>query len=103
MQQALEYSDSLDLPLVFSSNGDAFLVHDKSVTAGEKERELSLNAFPSPAGLWQRYCAIRGIDADAERIVTQDYYTDPGGKQPHYYQVAAVNRTVEAIAKGQHR
>src|SRR5262249_28873335 len=103
MQQALGYSDSLDLPFVFSSNGDGFVFHDKTVSSGEREKELSLEAFPKPSDLWQRYCAWKGITLEAEKVVAQDYYVDPRGKQPHYYQVAAVNRTVEAIARDQHR
>jgi type I restriction enzyme R subunit len=94
MQQALDYSDSLDLPFVFSTNGDAFVFHDKTVTAGEKERQLALDAFPSPAELWRGYCVGRGINSEAEKIVTQEYYTDTSGKQPHYYQAAAVNAVV---------
>jgi type I restriction enzyme R subunit len=103
MQQALGYSDSLDLPFVFSSNGDGFVFHDKTVTSGERERELSLDTFPSPTELWQRYCAWKGIKPEAEKIVDQGFYVDASGKQPRYYQVAAVNRTIEAIARGQHR
>src|SRR5262249_34672431 len=100
---ALGYADSLDLPFVFSSNGDGFVFHDKTVTSGERERELSLGTFPSPAELWQRFCEWKGIKPDAEKIVDQDYYVDASGKQPRYYQLAAINRTIEAIARGQHR
>ena len=103
IQQGLGYADSLDLPFVFSSNGDGFVFHDKTVTAGEREQELSLDAFPSPAELWQRYCAYKGIPPEAEKIIGQDYYVDASNKVPRYYQVAAVNRTIEAIARGQHR
>jgi type I restriction enzyme R subunit len=103
MQQALDYSDSLDIPFVFSSNGDAFVFHDKTATSGDKEKSLTLDAFPTPEELWQRYCAWKGIGGEAEKVVAQDYYIDPSGKQPRYYQVAAVNRTVEAVARGQHR
>jgi type I restriction enzyme R subunit len=103
MQQALGYSDSLDLPFVFSSNGDAFVFHDKTVSSGEREKELALDAFPSPAELWRRYCEWKGIKPETEKIVDQDYYVDASGKEPRYYQVAAVNRTVEAVAQGQNR
>ncbi|MBN1764422.1 MAG: type I restriction enzyme HsdR N-terminal domain-containing protein, partial [Sedimentisphaerales bacterium] len=75
MQQALEYAKMLDVPSVYSSNGDAFLEHDVTVSSGKMERELALNAFPSPEELWQRYCRWKGIDDTNKHIVTQDYYT----------------------------
>jgi len=103
MQQALEYAAMLDAPFVFSSNGDGFLIHDRTHTSPKIEQELGLDAFPSPAILWERYCAWKGLDADQKRIITQDYYVDSSGKMPRYYQIAAINRTVEAIAKGQDR
>ena len=103
MQQALTYAEMLDVPFVYSSNGDAFLEHDRTITSGTKEQELTLREFPSPAALWQRYRAWKGLDEKSEEIVTQDYYTDISGKTPRYYQLNAVNRTIEAIAKGQDR
>ena len=103
MQQALTYGEMLDVPFVFSSNGDAFLEHDRTVSSGSVERELSLDAFPSPTELWMRYRASKGIDDSINQIVTQDYYTDITGKSPRYYQQIAINRTIEAIAKGQNR
>ena len=103
MQQALDYAESLDVPFVFSSNGDGFLFHDKTVTE-QVERELSLSEFPSPDKLWTQYCAWKGIDdPEIQRVVTQDYHTDASGKEPRYYQRNAINRTIEAIAKGQDR
>ena len=75
MQQALGYAEMLDVPFVYSSNGDAFLEHDRTVTSGQLEREIPLNAFPSPQVLWQRYCARIGIDDASQPIVTQEYYT----------------------------
>jgi type I restriction enzyme, R subunit len=103
MQQALEYAEILDIPFVYSSNGDAFLEHDRTVTEGIKEREIALNQFPSPEELWKRYKKAKGITEEVEKIVTQDYYFEHGGKSPRYYQRVAINRTVEAIAKGQNR
>lgn len=103
MQQALAYAEMLDVPFVYSSNGDAFLEHDCTVTSGQVEKELHLNAFPSPERLWQRYCAWKGIDETKQQIVTQNYYSDVSGKIPRYYQHIAINRTIEAIAKGQNR
>ncbi len=103
MQQGLDYGATLDVPFVFSSNGDGFLEHDRLTAKGKVERELGLEAFPSPDDLWQRYCKAKGVGADIESVVSQDYHADAGGKTPRYYQLNAINRTVEAIAKGQDR
>ena len=106
MQQALEYADdglALGLPFVFSSNGDAFLFHDKTGTGSTVEQELPLGSFPSPDELWSRYCQWKGLDSGAQQVVTQDFYSDGSGKSPRYYQLNAVNRTVEAIARGNNR
>ena len=104
IQQAIDYADILDLPFAYSSNGDRFYEHDKTRTNGSIERELSLDDFPSPEELWRRYKAYKGIDSpEIERVVTQDYYIDASGRSPRYYQQIAINRTVEAIAKGQER
>ncbi len=103
MQQALDYAEILDVPFAYSSNGDAFIEHDRTLTTSQIERELPLDWFPSPEELWQRYCAWKGIQPAQTLIVTQDYYSDGSGKQPRYYQLIAVNRTIEAIAKGENR
>jgi len=104
MQQALDYADILQIPFVFSSNGDAFIFHDKTVKEGEIEKELSLDEFPSPETLWKSFLDEKEIVSDeAVSIVEQDYPSDPDGKIPRYYQQIAINRTVEAIAKGQNR
>lgn len=103
MQQALKYAEILDIPFVFSSNGDAFLEHDRTISVGSKEREIPLNQFPSPEELWNRYKKAKGLSEREEEIVTQEYYFEQNGKTPRYYQRIAINRTVEAIAKGQNR
>lgn len=103
MQQALDYAEALNVPFVYSSNGDAFLEHDQTVTSGQRERPIALSDFPSPEVLWQRYLQWKQLSPNQERLVTQDYYTDGSGKTPHYYQLNAINRTVEAIARGQNR
>ncbi|NJL63745.1 MAG: DEAD/DEAH box helicase family protein [Methylacidiphilales bacterium] len=102
MQQALDYAEILDLQFVYSSNGDAFIECDRTISQGMIEREIPLDAFPSPKELWQRYCAWKGIDSGIEAIVTQDYYDDGTGKKPRYYQEIAINRTIEAIALASH-
>ncbi len=103
MQQALDYAATLDIPFVFSSNGDGFVFHDRTGQSGAIETNLGLDAFPSPAELWARYRASKGFDAEAEQIVLQDYFDDGSGKAPRYYQVNAVNAAIEAIAKGRDR
>jgi type I restriction enzyme R subunit len=111
MQQALGYANMLDVPFVFSSNGDGFLFHDNTRatldtatnSAGDVEQALSLDAFPSPDELWQRYCDYNDLQNVQAMIAAQPYY-DPGeGKSPRYYQQVAINKTVQAIAKGQDR
>lgn len=99
MQQALGYAKPLDVPFVFSSNGDGFLFHDKTVTSGPIEAEIPLNAFPSPAQLWQKYKAFKGISDEVESVVAQDYFSDGSNRSPRYYQQIAINLTVEAIAR----
>lgn len=103
MQQALNYAETLDIPFAFASNGDAFVFHDLTGDAKPAEQDLSLEQFPAPKDLWKRYCAWKGITEEAEPVVTQDYYVDGSGKEPRYYQRIAINRTVEAVAKGQDR
>ena len=99
IQQALGYAKPLDVPFVFSSNGDGFLFHDKTVKAGAIEKEIPLNAFPSPEELWKKYKAYKGISDDLDAIVAQDYFSDGSTRSPRYYQQIAINRTVEAIAR----
>lgn len=104
MQQALDYAETLDVPFVFSSNGDAFLSHDRTGQRTPIEKPLALGEFPSAENLWQRYCAWKGIAGPEKReTVETPYYDDGSGKAPRYYQVSAINRSIEAIAKGQQR
>ncbi len=103
MQQALDYADTLDVPFVFSSNGDAFAFHDRTGQSSPVEVELSLDAFPSPAELWRRYCLWKSLTAAHLPAVEQDYHLPSPDKQPRYYQEIAINRAIEAIAKGQDR
>lgn len=103
IQQALDYATTLDIPFVFSSNGDGFVFHDRTGQSAEKEATLPLNGFPPPGQLWARYCEWKGISASAEELVLQDYYDDGSGKAPRYYQTRAINSVIEAIAKGKNR
>ena len=104
MQQALDYALVLDVPSAFSSNGDGFIFHDRTAEGENVETEVDLDSFPTPEQLWQKYKKFKGIEnPEAEKIVTQDYYLDASGRKPRYYQQVAINRAVEAIAKGQNR
>jgi type I restriction enzyme R subunit len=103
LQQALAYAEALGLPFAFASNGDGFVLHDRSGQTTPPETTLSLEGFPSPDELWRRYCAWKGLTPEAEQVILQDYYDDGSGKAPRYYQVKAINAAVEAIAKGQDR
>ncbi|HUX36521.1 MAG TPA: DEAD/DEAH box helicase family protein [Rectinemataceae bacterium] len=104
LQQALGYATMLDLPTAISSNGDGFLDHDGSGSSQTIERELALDAFPSPDELWTRYKRFKGIEsAKEERLADREYFFDGSGRAPRYYQQIAINRAVEAIAKGDRR
>ncbi len=103
MQQALEYAETLDIPFAYSSNGGAFLEHDRTATTGTVTREIPLEKFPTPEELWARFRAAKGYTATQEAIAIQEYYHDGSQKAPRYYQLIAVNRTVDAIARGENR
>ncbi|MEH6768153.1 EcoAI/FtnUII family type I restriction enzme subunit R [Psychrobacter sp.] len=102
MQQALDYAGLLEVPFVFSSNGDGFIFHDKTSTT-TLETEISLADFPTPAELWNKYCQWKGYTQAQMPIITQDYHDDGSGKSPRYYQLQAINKTIEAISRGQDR
>ena len=103
IQQALGYAETLDIPFVFSSNGDGFIFHDRTGRSPNVETNLALSDFPSPQELWARYKTWKGLPDRAEKIALQDYHNDGSGKEPRYYQVNAINKTMEAVAKGQDR
>lgn len=100
MQQAINYADILDLQFAYASNGDSFIEHDMKTG---KEREISLDEFPSPQELWNRYKSTNDITEEEEKVITEPYHYKQGDKTPRYYQRIAINRTVEAVAKGQDR
>lgn len=100
MQQAIDYALILDLKFAYSSNGDAFLEHD-FITG--KETELKLDEFPTEENLYQRYLDSKNYTSEELKIVETPYYYDAYSHEPRYYQRIAVDRTVEAIAKGQQR
>jgi len=104
MQQALGYANILGVPSAFSSNGDAFASHNKVADDGEDiETEFSLEHFPNPEILWKRYKKMHNIKEPEEQLVLQPFYSDGSNREPRYYQVEAINRTIEAVAKGDKR
>ena len=103
MQQALGYAALLDVPFAFSSNGDGFLFHNKLAPDGVIEREIPLDAFPNADELWRWWAERKGLTVKQRVVVTQDYYSDGTDKIPRYYQLIAINKTVEAIARGENR
>ena len=104
LQQAMTYATMLDVPFAYSSNGDAFYEHD--FLTGQ-ERQISLDEFPPPDELIARYQAGanggQGLNDNERKIQGQPYYTSQKTYSPRYYQRNAVNRTVDAIARGQDR
>ncbi|MBV7297281.1 EcoAI/FtnUII family type I restriction enzme subunit R [Enterovibrio paralichthyis] len=102
MQQGLDYASLLDVPFVFATNGDGYVFHDKT-NPTQIETEIHLEDFPSPAMLWEKYCQWKGYSDDQLPLITQDYYDDGSGKSPRYYQLNAINKTIEAVSKGQDR
>jgi type I restriction enzyme R subunit len=103
LQQALAYAEALRTPFVFASNGDGFVLHDRSGQSAQTETTLALDAFPSPEELWRRYSRWKGFTPQQEKVVLQPYYDGGSRKDPRYYQVNAIQATVEAITQGQQR
>ena len=100
LQQAMEYAKMLDVPFAYSSNGDGFAEHD--FLTGQ-EREFGLDEFPTEQELAARYRRESGLTPQQETILEQPYYTSQNTYPPRYYQRIAINRTVDAIARGQQR
>ena len=103
LQQALAYAETLDVPFVFSSNGDGFVFHDRTGTFSAVEQTLTLEDFPPPDVLWNHYKTWKQLDHTDETLVTSPNHAGPGGREPRYYQQLAINRTIEAVARGQKR
>ncbi|MGK3599447.1 EcoAI/FtnUII family type I restriction enzme subunit R [Escherichia coli] len=104
MQQGIEYARLLDVPFVFATYGDGFIFRDATAAEGEcLEKQITLDDFPSPAELWQKFCLWKGYTQAQLPVITQDYYDDGSGKSPRYYQLQAINKTIEAVSNGQNR
>ena len=100
LQQAIDYAKALDVPYVYASNGDGFV--EQNLITGEV-KELKLEEFPSPEALYQRYRMDKGFDEAEEKVMLEPCYYIPNYKTPRYYQRVAINRTVDAVAKGRNR
>jgi type I restriction enzyme R subunit len=104
LQQAITYAKMMDVPFAYSSNGDAFYEHDMLTGT---ERELSLEDFPAPDELITRYKVEAnegtGLSKNELAVIAQPYYSSQNTYEPRYYQRVAINRTVDAIARGQNR
>lgn len=100
IQQAIGYAVDLDIPFAYSSNGSKFYEHDRLTG---KERELSMEEFPAPEELWNRYVEEKELTEEQLKVITEPYYFMSAYKTPRYYQRIAINKTIEAIAKGQKR
>ena len=100
LQQAMTYAQMLDLPFAYSSNGDGFAEHD--FLTG-KERQFGLDEFPSEEELIARFRQESGLTAEQMTVIDQPYYSSQTTYPPRYYQRVAVNRTLDAIARGQKR
>lgn len=101
LQQGMGYAQLLDIPFAYSSNGKGFVEHD--FLTG-KERTFSMDEFPTPMELWDRYSRFKKLEHPySQEILTAPYYQEYGGSRPRYYQCIAINRTLEAIAKGKDR
>jgi type I restriction enzyme, R subunit len=104
MQQALTYAEMLDAPFAVSSNGESFLLHDRTGLTSPVERELALDSFPKLEELWAIYQQWKGIEEpDKIQLIERPYFTNSSGREPRYYQRVAINRAIEAVAKGQQR
>ena len=104
LQQAMEYARMLDVPFAYSSNGDGFYEHDYLTG---KERELSLDEFPTEEELLARLMSEAndgsGLNDDVRKIIDQPYYSSQNTYPPRYYQRVAINRAVEEVASGKDR
>lgn len=104
LQQAMQYAIMMDIPFAYSSNGDGFMEHD--FLTGE-ERSISMEDFPAPDALYARFKAGanhgEGLTQQEESVIRQPFYSGQNTYPPRYYQRNAVNRTLDAIARGQDR
>lgn len=102
MQQGLDYAESLDIPFVYSTNGEQFIEHNR-LGGDTIEREIGMDEFPTLDELKRRFIDAKDFNEEQKDVFFQDYFQDGSGKSPRYYQQNAINKVVEAVAKGQDR
>lgn len=100
LQQAMEYAHDLDIPFAYSTNGEKFVEHDMRSAA---ERSLEMNEFPTREELLERLKKDSDIKPSQEFIKDSKYYSDANSYEPRYYQRIAINKTIDAIARGEKR
>ncbi|MBI0091556.1 DEAD/DEAH box helicase family protein [Lactobacillus sp. M0345] len=100
MQQGLDYANDLQVPFVFSSNGDSFVFHNR-LADEDVEKEISMDEFPSPEALYNEYIQQTNANNNELELLNTKFHRSMGDKNPRYYQINAINNTVKAIAKGQ--
>lgn len=100
LEQAKDYARTLNIPFVYSTNGDEFVELD---TLKGTEKIIKMEEFPSPDELFLRFLQVKDYNQEQKEVVLQDYFDDPTGKGPRYYQENAINKVVEAVAKGENR
>ncbi|MDL5036729.1 DEAD/DEAH box helicase family protein [Comamonas sp. Y6] len=103
LQQATDYAERMGVPFAFSSNGDGFVFRDATLADGVLTQEIGLDKFPSPEDLWDRYCAWKQWTPEQKQVNAFAYHQGDNGRVPRYYQLHAINRTLEAVAAGQNR
>ncbi|MDH6199084.1 type I restriction enzyme R subunit [Mycobacterium frederiksbergense] len=103
MQQAIQYAEQLDVPSVFTTNGDSFVWHDRTGLRHDVEQVIALDDFPSPEVLYDLYKRWRGITDKEDAVTSTKFHDDGTGRRPRYYQRIAINRTLESIAAGDKR
>ena len=111
MQQALEYAEMLDIPVAVASNGDGFVIQYRNNCGqiGNNGKPIvtenaDLDHFPTPDELWDNYKKYNKLETEkAVETSLCPYFFDAAGRTPRYYQRIAINRTVEAIARGENR
>jgi len=102
MQQGLGYAEALDTPFAYSTNGSAFLEHDRLSKGGKIEQELTLDKFPSPQELYNRWATAKNLSKNVEEVASQDYFEEKD-RIPRYFQEVAINRSIEAFANAKKR
>ena len=104
LQQAKEYAELLDLPVALATNGHGIAEFDFHTGL-----ERTLDHFPRPDEVWERFRSWKGIADDAVAEVLKEPFnralhnTDGSAKEPRYYQRIAIHEAVAKILSGRKR